>query len=262
MTCVLCGSQTDKACCDECRDRLVAGVVFLRDRCVDLEVVAFKGVRFGRGGVMSRRGSVPFPLRVDAFELVGEVGEFARRLAVHLGLHHSRRTSVRALLTGVVVNVGRLVHSPQLLVVGRLVDSLVSRVREVFEPGEEDVVRFGVCERCGADLWGAASADRVVCVKCLHVNAVADLRIRLLRDLAERESDFNGGEWSPTHVYSASAISAFLSGFGGLRVSRKLVNQWDHRGFLVKRGVVEGEACYRLGDVVRLALQLGERHGV
>lgn len=260
MTCIICGTTSTQPLCSNCHTNLTKAITALANNFYDLEAVALKGVRL-ETGVHIQRSTVPLPIRWDAFKLLGEIDDLTRHVCRHIQLHPSRRFTTRDLLRGILVNMEKLMRSPQLVIIAKLFLTQAEKMRMIFNTKDEDMVKLGVCQRCGGELWGLPSASFIRCPACAAVADVNELHLLRLRDLATADVPLDEDhKWSPSASYTASSISSFLQS-AGLRVSRKLINQWEHRGFLRQQGKTDdGRALYTLGDVLTLGLSMGERH--
>lgn len=254
-TCPRCARPSaDGLLCAACSTRLVDDLHSLDGWLDELDVTMSRQTAVQHGTVGRSSGS-PAPADLDA-------------LSVYSYVRNQLQTWVRELDMG---DTGSLADNPRAW--ARWLADRMQRIRghEAVDElaGEIDYCRklikrvidrpervyIGQCETCGASLHAPADAVVAVCRKCQAAGiepvpeiSVIPRRAELLRQAENRE-------------LTGPAVMHLVALFWRLTIPRRTFRSWVERGELIRTNPAEGEATYRVGDVLALAQRLDTRVG-
>lgn len=202
--------------------QLLDDLTTLRTLYRPLTQLADKHVRIGeRGGVRARMSVAPSPVDVGAFQVVGDIDAYARRLVRVLGLRPTRGMDSCDLFKGVLVNRARLaaLDGDALAVLAGEAGDLAGRARALLYP-PEGTRMVGWCPSCLRELRCddmELAGGYVPCPRC-----GATWRIKDLHGLAMQRLHARGVKGTPAQ------LSRLLRPWG-IDVKAATIRQWAKR---------------------------------
>lgn len=258
-TCPVCTApQMDGIACNTCTMRLERALADVAAIVDDLNVTLSRQSRIaagGHGGLASERTHLHTGAMEAADDLTNTLTTWARDVTpkertVILDCDRRRHPAVVAahLLLTQVSAMRR--HPAVAELMDEIVDAVERARREVDRPAERDY--FGTCwtehegVTCTEELWAAKGADEVRCRVCGTEHAVAERRAWLLQQAADM-------------LVTSTEAARFIGEVGRITVTEARIRGYLHRGAkLAYRPPVEAKR-FRLGDLLQVVLDEGER---
>lgn len=276
--CGVCGRIADAALCSSCAGDLARALRSVPELLDDLEVTRTRGDRLGDAG---RGGEQPMPHKDTASTALWVLGnvlttwmrDIARSRGLTIAAASRPRPPARAIPPGARTDdAGRpamttdppdpavesarfaaswlLEHISDIRALygdedatqahDEITDAIAQARRAVDRPATRIFV--GLCDECGADLYGVPHRSRAECQQCGA----------LYEDMAERwESALLKLRGYPA---TAATIAHMAGELYGVMIDRKLINQWHTRGDIapvpVDHQSDDGTPRFRFGDVL------------
>lgn len=190
-----------------------------------------------QAGPSPSRGEAPLPLAPSAFDLLGEIREYAINLCLLSGLRPSSSATTSEMLAGLAeADLDGVPGAVQFAESGR---ELAEAVWRMFIPREPRTLA-GWCPECGEKVYAPAESLYAYC-GCGRLIDLTELRADTVRMV--RSSGYRG---------TAGELSKWLTGIG-LRVSKRTIQRWVSEGrLMVGPADSDGRRDWRIDGILNL----------